>query len=102
MSEQTDEFILIVTDKGYAVKTAIDDYPPRHRGTKGVKAISITEEKGKPIFAKRVKDDEELMIVTRLGQGAKVPVSEIKASSRGTTGVKLVTLDAEDMVISIA
>jgi len=101
---EKNEFILIITDKGYAVRTPTEEYPVRHRGTRGVKAISTSDEKkGKPIFAKRVTDeDKSIMVITRNGMGAQISVDEIRVTGRNTSGTKLISLEENDVVISVA
>lgn len=94
--------ILIMTEKGYGKRTNIDEYRLTHRGSKGVKALNVTEKNGSLIAVKNVNDDEDLMIITDSGIIIKIPVSQVSKMSRVTQGVRLINLKDNQKVATIA
>ena len=93
--------ILIVTDKGFATRTKLSEFRVSHRGTKGTRAMFLNEKNGNPVATKMVDDDDLVFVITKLGQGGLVAVSEIKLMGRGKSGVKLMSLDEGDEVVAI-
>ncbi len=96
-----DSDILIMTEKGYGKRTKIDEYRLTHRGSKGVKALNITDKNGSLVCVKNVKDDEDLMIITDSGIVIKIPVSQVSKMSRVTQGVRLINLKDDQKVTTI-
>jgi DNA gyrase subunit A len=86
--DQTSD-ILIITEKGYGKRTSIDEYRLTHRGSKGVKALNITEKNGNLVSVKNVNDDEDLMIITDSGIIIKLPLEQVSTLKRATQGVRL-------------
>ena len=99
--DQTSD-ILIITEKGYGKRTSIDEYRLTHRGSKGVKALNITEKNGNLVAVKNVNDDEDLMIITDSGIIIKIPMHQVSKMSRVTQGVRLINLKDEQKVTTIA
>ena len=99
--DQTSD-ILIITEKGYGKRTSIDEYRLTHRGSKGVKALNITEKNGSLVAVKNVNDDEDLMIITDSGIIIKIPMHQVSKMSRVTQGVRLINLKDEQKVTTIA
>lgn len=97
------EQILVVTDKGYATRTTLTEFRISHRGTHGVRAMFVAEdkEKGSMIAVKKVKDGDIIFILTKNGQGAIVNVDEIKLMGRGKAGVRIMSLDEGDSIVSV-
>ena len=97
------EQILIVTEKGYGKKTVIDEYRLTHRGSKGVKALNITEKNGSMASLKRVDDDKELelIIVTDSGVIIKLPMDQVSTLKRATQGVRLINLKDDQLVSTV-
>src|SRR5439155_19702446 len=97
-----DAEILVVTEKGFGKRTAIDDYRLTARGTKGVLTIRTTERNGRIVEIKEVVDADELMIITRKGVLIRQPVSGISKLGRATQGVHLIRLEEGDEVAAVA
>lgn len=100
------EEILIVTEKGYGKKTLIDEYRLTHRGSKGVKALNITEKNGNMVALKYVNpnyvDKLDVMIITDSGIIMRMPLSQISTLKRTTQGNKLINLKENQKVATIA
>ena len=94
--------ILVVTEKGYGKRTNIEEYRMTHRGSKGVKALNITEKNGNIISFKIVKEDEDLMIITDSGIIIRMDVNQISTTGRVAQGVRLIRLNDDQKVSSIA
>jgi len=104
-----EEQIVIVTDKGYITRTTLSEFRVAHRGTRGTRAMYLKEvegteekDKGHTIAVRKVKDGDVVFVLTRNGQGALVNVDEIKLMGRGKSGVKLMTLEDGDSVVSVS
>ena len=91
------QYVLFVTKNGLVKKTALDEYVKTKKKT-GIAAITIKE--GDELAAVSLIKDEPLIIVTEKGYGIHFDSKEIGATSRTTSGVKGITLGAEDKVIS--
>ena len=100
------EDILIVTEKGYGKKTLIDEYRLTHRGSKGVKALNITEKNGNMVALKYVNpnyvDKLDVMIITDSGIIMRMPLSQISTLKRATQGNRLINLKENQKVATIA
>ena len=100
ISEQNKE-ILVVTENGFGKKTSIDEYRMTHRGSKGVKALNITEKNGNIVAFNSVKGNEDLMIVTNNGIIIRVPLNQVSTTGRVAQGVKLINLKQGQKVSTI-
>lgn len=96
------ETILVVSEKGFGKRSDIEDYRVTNRGGKGVKTLQITEKTGQLVGIKSVIDGDDLMIITRKGTTIRIPVDELRVMGRATQGVKLIRLDDEDEIASVA
>lgn len=91
------QYVLFVTKNGLVKKTALDEYVKTKKKT-GIAAITIKD--GDELAAVSLIKDEPLIIVTEKGYGIHFDSKEIGATSRTTSGVKGITLGAEDKVVS--
>ena len=96
------EAILIVSENGMGKRTLTDEFTVQHRGGKGVRCYKITEKTGNVVGAKIVNDDREIMLITNQGIIIRTPVDNISVLGRNTSGVKLMNLDEDIVVASIA
>src|SRR5574344_352996 len=94
--------ILIVTEKGYGKKTLISEYSKTNRGSKGVKALNITEKNGSISSIRKVEDNCDLMIVTDSGIIMRMPLDQVSELGRVTQGTRLINLKDEQKVASIS
>jgi len=97
-----DEQVLIVTEKGYGKKTPIQDYRLTHRGSKGVKALNVTEKNGMLVSLKAVSGDEDLVIITDSGIIMRMSMNQISTLGRATQGVRLIKLKDDQKVATVA
>ena len=94
--------ILVVTEKGYGKRTSAEEYRMTHRGSKGVKALNITEKNGNIVSFKVVHGDEDLMIVTNNGIIIRMPLEQVSSTGRVAQGVRLINLKDNQKVSTIA
>jgi DNA gyrase subunit A len=90
--------ILSISEHGYGKRTKVEDYRLTNRGVKGVINMKTTKKTGKVIGILSVKDDSELMIVTRDGKMIRIDSGEIRQAGRSTQGVRLVRMEEPDGV----
>ena len=93
--------VLVVSEKGYGKRTAIDEYRITNRGGKGVKTISVTEKTGKLVGILDVTEFEDLMITCKSGVTIRMSVAGVSEQGRATQGVKLIRLDETDEIAAI-
>ncbi len=90
--------ILSISENGYGKRTPLEDYRLTARGRKGVINMKTTPRIGKVVGILSVKEDSELMIVTKQGQIIRIDSGEIRQAGRSTQGVRLVNVEAGDQV----
>src|ERR1700761_5572666 len=93
--------VLVVSEKGYGKRTAIDEYRITNRGGKGVKTISVTEKTGKLVGILDTTEAEDLMITCKSGVTIRMSAAGISEQGRATQGVKLIRLDENDEIAAI-
>lgn len=93
--------VLVVSEKGFGKRTAVDEYRFTNRGGKGVKTINVTEKTGKLVGILDVAEKEDLMITCKSGVTIRMKVSDISEQGRATQGVKLIRLDEGDEIAAI-
>ena len=94
--------LLIVSEKGLGKITDIDEFAVQHRGGKGVKCYKINEKTGNVIGAKAVDDTREVMLITTEGIIIQLKCADISKLGRITSGVKLINLDDNVTVATVA
>lgn len=99
---QTDKDLLVVTNEGFAKRTAIGEYRLQGRNGYGVKAVQLTEERGSLVGALVVDEGDQVMAIMRSGKVIRSDVAEVKRTGRTTQGVTLAKPDKGDEIISIA
>ena len=93
MEPETDNTVLVVSEKGYGKRSILGDYRLTSRGSMGVKTINVTEKTGELVAFKSVNDENDLVIVNRSGMLIRIRVADIKIAGRATQGVRLINLD---------
>ena len=94
--------LLTVTEKGYAKNTLLDEYRVTGRGGLGVKNVEVTEKNGPVVAITQVHDNEELLVITEQGKILRTAANEIRTIGRATQGVRLMDLDGDDKIVSVA
>ena len=97
-----DDNIVIVTENGYGKKTLISEYRKTKRGSKGVKALNITEKNGNIASIKKVIDDSDIMIITNQGIIIRLPLEQVSQLGRVTQGTRLINLKSGQIVSSVS
>ncbi len=92
--------LLFVSEKGLGKRTLMDEFHVQRRGGKGVKCYRINEKTGNIIGVKAVHDDQEIMLITTTGIIIQMQVSDISLLGRITSGVKLMAIDQDDIVVA--
>jgi DNA gyrase subunit A len=94
--------VLTVCENGYGKRTDIDEYRVQSRGGVGIISIHTTSRNGRVVGVAYVRGEDELMLITQLGKVMRMPTSGIRAIGRATQGVRLIEIEAEDRVVSLA
>ena len=97
-----DEDLLVVTGNGYGKRTSIADYPRKGRPTQGVRTIKVSDKKGELVTARPVREGQELLLISQMGQVIRIAVDSIRVMGRSTEGVRLMVMGDEDFVAGIA
>lgn len=96
------DYLLIVSEKGLGKCTSMEEFTPQIRGGKGVKCYKIADRTGNVVGVKAVDSENEIMMITIEGIIIRIKVEGISISKRITSGVKLIDLDEDITVASIA
>lgn len=100
-SEEIKPTVLVVSEKGYGKRTAVEEYRFTNRGGKGVKTISVTEKTGKLVGLLGVFENQDLLITCKSGITIRMSVSAVSEQGRATQGVKLIRVDDGDEIAAI-
>jgi len=97
---ENDADLLVVTENGYGKRTRIDDYRRTGRGGLGVKTVRLIEERGQLVGARVVRDGYQIMLISTAGTVIRMPVDDIRRTSRATQGVSVMKLRGDDEHVS--
>ena len=100
--EDSSRTVLVVSEKGFGKRTAIDEYRITNRGGKGVKTINVTEKTGRLVDILYVTEKEDLIITCKSGITIRTGIADIREAGRATQGVKLIRLDEGDEIAAIS
>lgn len=95
-------FVFVVTEGGYAKRTAVDQYRSQQRGGLGIKVAKLSDTRGALAGAMIVDEDDEVLIVLESGKVVRSGVSEVPAKGRDTMGVVFARLAEDDKVLGVA
>ena len=98
----SDKDLLVVTDEGFAKRSAVSEYRLQGRNGYGVKALQLAEGRGSLVGALIVSEDDQVMAIMKSGKVIRSDVAEVKRTGRNTQGVTLAKPDKNDEIISIA
>jgi len=101
ISNEEDE-LLIISSKGLGKRTTANEYREQSRAGKGVISMKLTNRTGDVIGAVMVEEDKDLMSLTSAGKMIRVDMQTIRKAGRNTSGVKVVSVEGKDSVVSIA
>lgn len=94
--------LLVITANGYGKRTPLEEYRQQARGGKGVFTVRPSARNGEIVGALVVKDDEEIMVISKEGIIIRIKVSEISTMGRTTQGVTIMKMGEHDSVVSMA
>jgi len=102
VSDADTSAVFVVTEGGYAKRTAVSEYRPQGRGGLGIKVAKLNEARGDLAGALIVEDDDEVLVVLASGKVVRSSVAEVPAKGRDTMGVVFARFDDEDKIIALA
>lgn len=95
--------VLVVTEYGLGKKSKLSDYKVQKRSGGGIKTLKVTPKTGKCVAMHIVKGKEEndLVVISKLGQTIRTPLNAISTLGRATQGVRIMKLDSGDSIASV-
>ena len=93
--------LLVVSERGYGKRSAIEEYRITKRGGKGVKTLNLTPKTGALVSIQKVSDPDDLMIINTSGIMIRMPVADLRVMGRATQGVRLIRLNDGDTIASV-
>ena len=94
--------LLTVTERGYGKRTETEEYRVQSRGGVGIINIATTDRNGQVVGVAYVQDGDELLLITQQGMILRTQANDVRSIGRATQGVKLIDIEADDKVVSIA
>ncbi len=94
--------LLTVTEHGYGKRTEIDEYRVQSRGGVGIINISTSDRNGQVVGVACVQEGDELLLITQQGMIIRMPTNDVRAIGRATQGVRLIDVEPDDSVVSVA
>jgi DNA gyrase subunit A len=100
--ENEEEELLMLSEKGLGKRTTASEYREQNRAGKGVISMKLTPKTGDVVGVVFVEDDKDLMCLTSVGKMIRVDMETIRKAGRNTSGVKVVSVESKDKVVSLA
>lgn len=94
--------LLTVSENGYGKRTDLDEYRVQSRGGLGIINIHTTDRNGRVVGIAYVRDEDELMLITQQGKVLRMGTRDVRTIGRATQGVRLIGVEEDDRVVSIA
>ncbi|RDV45912.1 DNA gyrase subunit A [Leifsonia sp. ku-ls] len=95
-------YVFVVTEGGYAKRTAADQYRLQNRGGLGIKVAKLNDDRGDLVGALIVGEDDEVLVVLASGKVVRSAVAEVPAKGRDTMGVVFARFAESDKIIALA
>lgn len=92
------EYMLVASEKGYGKRTRISEFKLQLRGGKGLLCYNVTEKTGNLVGMKLLDDGRDIMLITNEGILIRMSVDDISIIGRNTSGVKMMSIDADSNV----
>jgi DNA gyrase subunit A len=99
---ESNPHILTSTANGYGKRTPLEDFPRKNRGGMGVIAIKTSPRNGEVVSALSVTEEDEVMLITNGGTLIRTRVEGISIQSRNTQGVRLISVNGEEHLVSVS
>ncbi|WP_282837413.1 DNA gyrase subunit A [Microbacterium flavum] len=97
-----DAYVFVVTEGGYAKRTAVSEYRLQGRGGLGIKVAKLNDDRGRLAGGLIVSEDDEVLVVLASGKVVRSAVAEVPAKGRDTMGVVFARPDDDDRILAIA
>ncbi|MES1255774.1 MAG: DNA gyrase subunit A [Acidobacteriota bacterium] len=94
--------LLTVTEHGYGKRTEIEEYRVQSRGGVGIINIATSERNGQVVGVAYVQSGDELLVITQQGMILRMQTTDVRAIGRATQGVRLIDIEGDDRVVSVA
>jgi DNA gyrase subunit A len=94
--------LLVVTDAGFGKRTPVEQYPRKGRGGKGVLTTRFVERRGYLAGAQVVQEEDDIFLITDIGQIIRTRVKEVRRAGRSTQGVRIMRLGDTGRVAAVA
>ena len=94
--------LLTVSENGYGKRTELDEYRVQSRGGVGIINIQTSDRNGQVVGIAYVQEDDQLMIISQQGKVLRMVVHDIRTIGRATQGVRLIEMEQDDRVVSMA
>jgi len=100
--DKSDRSLLTATLLGFAKRTDFNEYRIQSRAGKGIINMKVTPKNGHVVSVLAVTPNDEIMTITKKGMAVRCPVKDVRQTGRGTQGVRLLSMDKDDRVSSVA
>ncbi|CAA6800597.1 MAG: DNA gyrase subunit A (EC [uncultured Sulfurovum sp.] len=100
--EDEEDELLMLSEKGLGKRTSASEYREQNRAGKGVISMKLTAKTGDVVGVVAVEETKDLMCLTSVGKMIRVDMETIRKAGRNTSGVKVVSVEKKDTVVSIA
>jgi DNA gyrase subunit A len=94
--------LLSVTERGFGKRTEIEEYRVQSRGGVGIINIATSDRNGPVVGIAYVQEADEVLLITQQGMIIRMPTNDVRAIGRATQGVRLIDIEEEDKVVSVA
>jgi len=94
--------LLTVTERGFGKRTEIDEYRVQSRGGVGVINIGTSVRNGQVVGVSYVEEGDEVLLITQQGMIIRMPTNDVRSIGRATQGVRLIEIESDDKVVSVA
>ncbi|MBD1400757.1 DNA gyrase subunit A [Pelovirga terrestris] len=102
VTDSTAMALVTITEHGYGKRTDIAEYRVQSRGGKGIITIKTSQRNGRVVAIRMVDEDSDLMFITNRGKMLRTKVRNIRAIGRNTQGVRMMVLEADEFIVSVA
>jgi len=100
--QSEEDELLMLSEKGLGKRTTASEYREQNRAGKGVISMKLTPKTGDVVGVVMVEEDKDLMCLTSIGKMIRVDMNQIRKAGRNTSGVKVVSVEKKDIVVSMA
>ena len=96
------DYVLVISEKGYGKRTSASEYPIKGRGGKGIKTSNVTEKNGPLAGVTVIDGTNDIMVITTDGIMIRFKTDDVSQTGRSTMGVRLIKVSGDNKVASLA